>query len=292
MPSNTEKLLSVIKTALSDYERAVNNTQKKGYQLVLTNLNRLEYKNDRLIQNTNNVKVLGRMKNDLNKLLRSPLYVNAVKKLGESFNIIETLQNEYFESLVENFKPSGAAKIAKRTAVLQMVDNLVGGGVNQEVTNKAANILLANMQSGSNVMQVTESLREFMLTTSKTAGSLSKYSGQIATDSINQYAAAYNQQVIEDLDFEWFQYVGSLRDTSRDFCVALVKQRYIHKSELSKAAKGVLRDVTVSTAGMYPQTNGGNLTVLRGGYRCHHQFRGVTTSNVPKSIRDKVTPTK
>jgi len=128
-----------------------------------------------------------------------------------------------------------------------------------------------------------------MLSTPSSTGALTKYSGQIATDSINQYAASYNEEVTEGLGFEWFQYVGSIRDTTRPFCKALVGQRYIHKSELSRAAQGQLRVGTVSRAGMYVDTTGANITVLRGGYNCKHQFRGVATKNVPLSVRAQVT---
>ena len=290
--SNTTDLIKTLDGSLTTLMSKVDVVEKKAYEVVLSKINKLQYKSGRLLQNTANVKVIGEMKGALNNLLRSPSYISAIKTFGKEYDVVEKIQNDYFSAIVEDFKPGGAANITKHTAIRQMVDNLVGGGVNQAVTENAANILLRNMQSGSNVRELTEELRNFMLTTSESAGALSKYSGQIATDSINQFAAAYNEQVTEDLGFEWFQYVGSLRDTSRDFCEALISQRYIHKSEFSKAAKGVLRNVTVSTAGMYKQTNANNLTVLRGGYNCKHQFRGVATGTVPQSVRDQVEGTQ
>jgi len=290
MPRNTERLLANISSSIGGLYKNLEATEQEAWGLTLGTINKLEYNNvGGLIQNRNNVKVMSQVKTGLTNLLKSPVYTGAIKKFGESYVTIENLQNDWFKSMIQDFNPSRAAEISKNVALSQMVDNLVGGGVDQAVTQKAANILLQNMQAGSNVRTVTEQLRTFMTTSSASAGALSKYSGQIATDSINQYAAAYNEQVTEDLGFEWYQYVGSIRDTTRPFCSALVNQRYIHKSELSKAAQGVLRGAKVSTAGMYPKTNGTNLPVLRGGYNCKHQLRGVATKNVPARIRQQVT---
>lgn len=289
MASNTQDLFKTIRESLDDLLSNANAIQIRGYDKILTNISRLEYQNGQLLMNTVNISIMGKIKSDLNKLFRSPSYLKNVKKFGNQYSIVETIQNDYFTSIVEDFTATGALNILKTTAVNQMVDNLVGAGVKQEVTQEAANILLRNMQSGTNARTLTEELRNFMLTNDESAGALTKYSGQIAIDSINQYTASYNEQATEDLGFEWYQYVGSLRDTSRPWCIHLVGQRYIHKSELPAAANGNFRGTKVSLAGLMPNTTGDNVLILRGGFNCKHQFRGVATKNVPKSTREKVT---
>lgn len=283
--SNSTDLISSISSSLTNLSSKVSKTERKLYQATLTQISKLKYVNGALINSSQNVKVMGELKFELNKLLGSKEYTQAVKEFGSSYSLVEKIQNEYFESMVQDFTPTKAVNIVKRTAISQMADNLIGGGVNQAVTEQAANILLQNIQSGSNVRKVTEDLRSFMIGSPDNIGALTKYSGQIATDSINQYAAAYNEEITKDLGFNWYQYVGSLRDTSREFCSALISQRYIHKSELEAASKGQLRIGKVSTAGMYKDTNGKNILVLRGGYNCKHQLRGIADKLVPSEVK-------
>lgn len=294
MPSNTQELLKEINASLTTLEAKIEVTESKAYNIILKQIKGLEYSNaGTLIQNTHNTRILGDMKRELDKLLRSPGYKNAIIKFGASFDVVEKIQNQWFSAMVDDFKPKGAIITAKRTAVKQMVDNLVGGGVKQAVTERAGNILLRQMQSGASIRTVNDELRNFILTDKNSAGALKSYSGQIATDSLNQYTAAYNLQVTEDLGFEWYQYVGRIKDTSREWCVFAVKQRYFHKSELSKAARGDFRTKkNVSLAGLYPNTDGSNVLTLRGGFRCNHQFRGVSSKNVPLSIRALFSSTK
>lgn len=290
MPGNTQQLLGTISNALTGLMGKVNAVQSDMYDVTLKNIQSLEYDvNGRLIQNTANTKVLATLKNDLDKQLRSRNYTNAVRKFGLEYNVLETLQNNWFAGLVDDFKPSGATQTAKRTAIKQMVDNLVGGGTNQAVTQQAGNLLLRNMQTGATRRQVNDGLRTFMIGNKSVPGRLQAYTGQIAVDSINQYARSYAQQVSEDLGFEWYQYVGRVKDTTRPFCAAMVKQRYIHKSELAKASVGELRIGKVSTEGMYKNTNSKNIITVAGGYDCGHQFRPVATKNVPLKTRESVT---
>jgi len=287
MPSNTQELLKTIDGSLGTLSKSMGTTEQRMYSKTLMNIKDLEYDvSNRLIQNTHNTKILGDVKRDLDKILRSPGYKNAVVKFGKSYDIVSKVQNEWFSSMVEDFKPSGAVNVAQRTATRQMVDNLVGGGVSQAVSQKVGNAILQNMQSGGTIAQVNNMVRELLIGDKSTPGRLTAYSGQIATDGINQYARAYNLQVTEDLGFEWYEYVGSTKDTTRPFCNAAVKQRWLHKSELGNASKGILRVGKVSTEGFYSDMTINKFLLTAGGYRCGHQLRGTNAKRVPASVRN------
>ena len=289
MPSNTQELLKTINGSLGTLSKSMGATEQRMYNKTLINIRGLEYDvSDKLIQNTHNTKILGDVKTDLDKILRSPGYKNAVVKFGKSYDVVSKIQNDWFSSIVEDFKPSGAVNVAQRTATREMVDNLIGGGVSQAVSQKVGNAILQNMQSGGTIAQVNNVIRELLIGDKSTPGRLTAYSGQIATDGINQYARAYNLQVTEDLGFDWYEYVGSTKDTTRPFCIEAVKQRWFHKSELGKASQGILRVGKVSTEGFYPDMTIDKFKLTCGGYRCGHQLRGTTEKRVPASIRNTI----
>jgi hypothetical protein len=72
----------------------------------------------------------------------------------------------------------------------------------------------------------------------KGSGALSKYANTYATTAISQYAGENNKILTDDLGLEWFEYVGSNIETTREFCEHLTEKRYIHKSEIKTILKG------------------------------------------------------
>jgi hypothetical protein len=138
-------------------------------------------------------------------------------------------------------------------------------------------------------------MRDFLLTNETGAGALEKYTKQITTDALNQYAAQYTNAVTNDLGLEWFMYTGSIIDTSRPLCKALIKKKYIHKSELPDIILGKFKEFdeeggkinpkTKLPEGMIPGTNASNFHIYRGGYQCGHQLIPIDASSVPEHIR-------
>jgi len=87
------------------------------------------------------------------------------------------------------------------------------------------------------------------------------------------------------LGLVWYQYVGSLITTSREFCIHLVGKRYVHESEITGIINGKIDGEKVSLAGLIPDTTKDNFPILRGGYNCRHQMLAVSEATVPKKVR-------
>ncbi len=108
-----------------------------------------------------------------------------------------------------------------------------------------------------------------------------------------------NATLTDDLGLEWYKYDGSLKDTSRPFCDALIAAKkscmpYIHKSQLEEIVSGnicgeqvPIYDKTGLPQGMIAGTNASNFRINRGGYNCNHQLYPVSAAVVPKELRDK-----
>ena len=116
---------------------------------------------------------------------------------------------------------------------------------------------------------------------------------------MNQFSANYNATITDDLGLKWYKYDGSLKDTSRPFCDALIGAKkscmpYIHVSQLEEIVNGQIcgeqvpiYDKTGLPAGMIAGTNASNFRINRGGYNCNHQLYPVSAAVVPKELRDK-----
>ena len=135
-------------------------------------------------------------------------------------------------------------------------------------------------------------MREFITNTDAGDGKLLRYSKQIVTDSINQYNRQYGQIVSDDLGWNWFEYSGSLIKTSREFCVHMVKKRYVHRSEFTTVLKGdidgkkiAVYDKTGLPYGLIAGTDQYNFPVYAGGYQCGHLVRPVPDVVVPIGLR-------
>ena len=153
--------------------------------------------------------------------------------------------------------------------------------------------------TGGSRADFVEQVREFMLNTDAGDGKLVRYTKQIVTDSLNQFSANYNATLTDDLGLVWYKYDGSLKDTSRPFCDALIAAKkscmpYIHVSQLEEIVSGnicgeqvPIYDKTGLPQGMIAGTNASNFRVNRGGYNCNHQLYPVSAAVVPKELRDK-----
>ncbi len=160
-------------------------------------------------------------------------------------------------------------------------------GVNENVINDAADIVETHIRDGSSFTTLVDELKTRIVSNPETDSKLVSYSKQIINDTLSDFSRNYNNLVTEDLELEWFEYLGALVDTSRPFCKALVKKHFIHKSELPKISRGDIDGHQVSLEGLVKGTNGSNIISRAGGYNCSHQFIPVPSSTVPTSLRRK-----
>ncbi len=115
-----------------------------------------------------------------------------------------------------------------------------------------------------------------------------------ATTAISQFAGQNNKIFTDDLNIEWFQYVGSNIETTREFCEHLTKKEFVHKSEIPTILSGLIDkhqceiyEKTGLPRGMIDGTNEENFQVYCGGWNCRHQLVPVAKEAVPKEIRER-----
>jgi hypothetical protein len=295
MDQSIEDILKTIDKAINKFQSAIPGIQRLVFEELQPLIKQIEIKDGKLLNNVNNLKLIGSLKNKLEKIILSPDYKKAVQNFLDSFTAVTNLQQDYFKQFNKDLKPKKTLPIIKQLAVESTINGLVGQGMSASVIDPIKKILTQNITTGGNYAKFQEQLRNHILTNDTGEGILERYTKQITTDSINQYNAQYHDAIAQDLQFNWGRYVGSNITTSREFCILLTKKQWVHKSELPEIIKGHIDNETCKLSkstklplGMIPGTNPDNFKVVRGGYNCGHQFFWVPDSSVPANIKLKI----
>ncbi len=290
-----KQLIAEIEDSITGFNKSIPELQQNMLDEVTALLKDLEIKNGRILGTAANLKQLVKIKLKIDKLVNSPEYRATVKDYIQGFNKVVDLQNEYFESLTSQFKPNKLLAELQVQSVDAVVDSLTDKGMSVNVSGKIADLLRKNITTGAKYTDLVSQLTDYIVTNDKGAGVLERYTKQITTDALNQFSAQYTNAVTIDLGLEWFMYDGPIVDGSRVLCEALVKKKYIHRSELPdivlgkfkefRDLKGKINSRTNLPEGMIDGTTADNFHIFRGGYSCGHQLIPVAELAVPRQIR-------
>lgn len=279
--------------------------QKKIYAeiVILTKDLKLDSKGN--IKNTiDNYRILSQLKTRLRNVIFDKQYVKASKELISSYDEISKVQKDYFATFTTS--PSSTTQeilnIVRQESIAQTVLYLSEQGIDINIISKAQTILQSNITSGGSYADFQEAMKVYIQGNKENLGAFEKYANTIVTDSINTYSRTYSTIIAEDLGLEWFIYTGSLLTTSREWCVYMVKKKYVHISEMETILHGNIDGVDICSSeipcnkktklpnGMKTDTNVSNLKNYAGGWNCGHGFYAVAKEAVPKNIRDKILP--
>lgn len=287
-----EALIKVLESSVDDFTKAVPGIQDQIFAQVTKLIKDLEVSNGRIKNNIANIRTVGKIKTELRKIILSKEYLKNVSKYIKQFDTVTALQNRYFNSLQAEYSPGKIYEEIKAQAVESAMESLTESGITQNVIKPIQDILRQNITGGGTIAKFVGQMREFITNTDAGNGKLLKYSKQIVTDSINQYNRQYGQIVSDDLGWNWFEYSGSIIKTSREFCIHMVKKRYVHRSEFTTVLKGDIdgkkipvSDRTGLPYGLIDGTDQYNFPVLAGGYQCGHLVRPIPDVIVPVAIR-------
>lgn len=300
-----DKILDKISKAIDKFDRQIPSIQKKMLQAINEQLQRLDTTDTgNLKQTVKNMQVLASIKNRLNKIVLSKEYLKNVKEFAQAFNELAVVQNEYWSSVESDFKPKPLLREIRIQAIQQTVDGLTKSGIGQNITNKIAQTLQANITTGGSLFKLQRIMSGQVVGNEEYTGYLEGYTKQVTTDAINQYNAQYTQAVAQGLDFDWYEYTGSDITTTREFCFALTDLRFFHVSEIPRLLKATnlfyVNEFTKESGpvriykktglpyGMIPGTNAANFFVNRGGYNCGHQILPASVDRVPKARQEEV----
>lgn len=286
------EIVETIESAVKKFQSKIPGIQSNIANEIELLLKNMDLKGGNVANTVNNLKAIGTIQNKINKIILSPEYIEAVKDLVATFNTVAKLQNQYFETVSNEFKPSTLLNEIKTQSINSVVQYLTEDGLRANITNKVTDILRLNITTGASYKEMRAQLSDFITANKDTVGVLERYTSQITTDALSQFNGSYSQTVTQSLGLKWHIYSGSLLTTSREFCVHLVKKKYIYEKELPTIIEGdidgskmVLNQKTDLPLGMIDGTNKDNFAVLRGGYNCAHGYTPCAENFVPLKVR-------
>jgi hypothetical protein len=289
-----EKILQLIDQSTTDFQGSIPDMQKKIYGDLQEYIKKLDLRDGRIMNNLQNLQLIGQIKNRLRKILSGKDYNKLVSDFTEAFDEVANLNQQYFADFNFKFKPKKTLPVIKQLAIDQTIEDLIGQGMAESIIKPITEILKSNITTGGSYAKFQEQLRTHIVNDENGAGSLQRYTKQITTDAINQFNAQYHDTIAQDLQFNWGQYVGSNLTTTREFCERLTAKEWVHRTELPSIIKGKIDGVDIKLSkttglpvGMIPGTNVDNFKVNRGGYQCGHQFFWVPDNAVPDAIKKK-----
>lgn len=285
--------IELIDNATANFDKSVSNSERVLFEEVQKIVKSLEIDaTGKIKPSIGNLRMITKIRRKLSKLLNNKAYLNAVKELVNAFDEVYSNQMKYFATITETIPHTKKYALMKQIAIDNTITNLTGAGVQAYVTDKINDMLLKSVTSGARFSDLTKELHEHLTATDKGSGALSKYASTYATTAISQYAGENNKILTDDLGLEWFEYVGSNIETTREFCEHLTEKRYIHKSEIRTILKGEIdgyqcemNEKTGLPKGMIEGTTEQNFQVNCGGWNCRHQLVPVAKEAVPLNIR-------
>lgn len=267
---------------------------------VMELVSELETSNGRLKVTVKNIRLIRRIREELNSVILTPAYRGKVDDLIEAVDTVTDLQTKYFDKINNGYTVGSVMLELKKATIEDIRTNLLDVGVNYNVSQKISDVLRTQITSGGKFSDLEKAIRQTI--EGEKEGALQRYAKTYANDSLYTYSAQYDQVFAADLNIEWYRWQGSIQESSRPFCVAMNDAtgageclEYIHVSEFPKLLKGnicgttvPLNDKTDLPAGFKKNTTVANFVTNRGGWNCQHKLIPTPTVAVPKRIRDRI----
>src|SRR6478736_3670233 len=215
-----------------------------------------------------NLNTINSFKSKINTILEDGAYGEGITNYLNSYTSSSQYINDYFGSIVNNFKDNTKLYDAILQAnVNTTTDSLLNSGIDANFTDPITKVLQDMVTGGSNKQEFIETLK---INLNDESGLLARHVPQVAQDSIMQFNANYTQTISADLNLGYYYYKGTKKATSRQFCTNIIGKyfteanlhKYFDKQSQLNGGKG--------WNGMIDGTNWGNFFTNRGGWNCRH----------------------
>ncbi len=294
-------IISTTDRASAAFDKAVSTSEQRMFEEVLLLIKHLDTTPQGNIKTSiANLKRVQQIRTKLYRLANNKDYLRAVQELVGAFDTLYRQQLSFYAVKNQTTVAEQKHNLVKTIARENTIAALTGDGLAQNVTAQLDKMLLRAVTSGARFADLQKELSDYLLTNEGGSGALSRYAKTYAVTAMSQYAGQNNKLFTDDLDTEWYEYVGSEIETTRPFCEACLQKRYIHRSEFHDLLRGhihivggddidvKLYDKTNLPYGMIEGTNEENLQINVGGWNCRHQLIPIAAEAVPESIRQEI----
>lgn len=292
--SEIKNIIDTIDNVNDKFSSRLSATEKKLLDEVLNLIKQLNVSNGKIDSSIENLKLVSEIKSKLNSAVLNKDYLKTVAELSKGFDTIYSAQFTYFKTLQNSLKADKRYELVKQLSLESTMQGLTRAGIEANVTSKISDMILKGVTTGSMYADMVKDMTAFLTTDEKSQGALTRYAQTYANTAVNQFAGQVNKTFTEDLGLEWFMYVGSNKETTREFCELLREKKYVHVSEIPDIIKGEIDghqckiyERTGLPHGMIEGTTPENFQVNNGGWNCGHKLTPVSEVVVPQVLRNK-----
>ena len=264
------------------YARNISSVNRDLYNQLTIILKELEVDRDGyILQNTANRKILQSANFKIEEVFSSPAYVGAVSNYVQSITKVDVLNTKYFTALDDGFKANRIfIKNLQNEAIAQVESFVLRDGLASQVISPLKNILNTNINSGGQFSGFLQQIRTFVLGNEEVESRALSYSRTHLSDTLLNYARAYQESVTNDLALDWYSYNGPIGDKTREFCEVRAG-KYFHRSEIESWA-------ALDWSGKKNGTTASSIFIFAGGWNCRHFIIPVSESAVAKEDLDRI----
>jgi hypothetical protein len=245
--------------------------------------------NGNIAQTEDNIRRIGGITEELNKVLAGGEYKAAVQSFLASIDEGVQLTDDIAKKIDNSFKPDNVQKQLLNISKQNAINAFFGSGLRERVTQPFLEQLTANVAARAPLREATKALQGVIEGTDSTDGRLlanvrtTANTAQAIAD--RSYAAAVN----EELGIEYFQYLGGEIPTTRSFCEHREGQIF-HRKEIEAWGDGKnsggINDIRNGTwDGRIDGTDSRSIFTFVGGWNCRHYLVPVIKQKVPATVQ-------
>jgi len=256
---------------------------------MLNRLNRLAAQltltSDGFVEMTaDNLRRIESILSDLKAYLTTGEYVSIVSELNTQFIAQEANTIAYFQSTFGEAPVTSFASTLYNTRRLQMLETVIGNGLDPMLYTPLRNALLDGVASGSSYQDLMDNISRIAIGDEKLEGVLLRYSRQLVSDTLATTDRQFTQIIGDELGLQWYRYVGGKMASTRCFCLNR-NGGYFHRKEIEGWGEMIgIGDCRTNNGwqGMFRGTNPETIFAWVGGYNCQHTLLPISEFDVPK----------
>jgi hypothetical protein len=266
--------------------------QEKLWRQLTPLLNELETDSSgNIILSDDNIRRVSTILQSLNQLLVGDEYRQAVTQFLSSIDQGITITDEIARDIEKNFTPSETQKRLVTLVKQNALNALIGDGLRGRVSQPFAQQLIANIAARAPLREAVKALEKVIVGDDKTDGRIAENVKTTATTAQSVADRSYSAAVYEELNVQWFRYVGGEIKTTRPFCEHREGEFY-HRKEIEAWGNGKnaggLNDIKDGTwAGQIEGTDSKSIFSNLGGWNCRHSLVPYPQRRVPANVVER-----
>ena len=284
------KKIRRLTTVPDDFLAKIPVSESQVYDKVVELLSRLEVKGDNFVISNKNLQIASEISTLLKSVLISSDYTKYVTDFAKEFDTQAVVNNKLFETAFPKFTQTDLMKSVVNISKRETIDLLLNRASDTDFISPLRTTIEQAVINGSGYGETLKAIRTFIEGNEDVDGALLRYSKTYAHDSFAIADSAYSSVIADELDAEWFKYLGDDIKTTRPFCEQRANQ-FFHYKEINSWFTTDPQPSGITThspwAGMIPGTNKDTFYSYRGGFNCRHSILAQSISVVPKTVIER-----